>query len=48
GAYGYPVDDAARVAVAAVRASGSGVEEVRFVLFDEAAHAAFAAALAGE
>ncbi|MGH2721318.1 MAG: O-acetyl-ADP-ribose deacetylase [Actinomycetota bacterium] len=47
GVYGYPLSDAARVAIAATRASGSRAEEVRFVLFDESAHAAFEAALAG-
>lgn len=45
GAFGWPVDDAARLAVGAVRASTSAVEEVRFVLFDAAAYAAFDAAL---
>ncbi|WP_369200447.1 O-acetyl-ADP-ribose deacetylase [Streptomyces sp. PU-14G] len=42
GAYGWPVADAARIAVEAVRAADTAVEEVRFVLFDEAAYAAFA------
>lgn len=32
GVYGYPVDEAAPVAVAAVRAAATSVEEVRFVL----------------
>jgi O-acetyl-ADP-ribose deacetylase len=32
GVYGYPVEEAAPVAVAAVRGSGAAVEEVRFVL----------------
>ncbi|MBB4934504.1 O-acetyl-ADP-ribose deacetylase (regulator of RNase III) [Lipingzhangella halophila] len=42
GAYGWPLDDAARVAVAAVRdAAPSSVTTCRFVLFDEAAYAAF-------
>lgn len=46
GVYGWPVDDAARIAVATVRevvAAGRtrGIEEVRFVLFDDTAHAAF-------
>src|SRR5436190_14686276 len=35
GVYGYPVEEAAPVAVAAVRAAGTKVGEVRFVLFDE-------------
>ena len=46
GAYGYPVDEAARVAVAAVAAAPTDVDEVRFVLFDEAAVAAFRRAAA--
>ena len=42
GIYGYPVDAAAAVAVEAVRAAlGPPVEVVRFVLFSEAALAAF-------
>ena len=45
--YGWPVDDAARQAVAGVRGMATEhVEEVRFVLFDDVALAAFAAALA--
>ncbi|MDT0397634.1 O-acetyl-ADP-ribose deacetylase [Streptomyces edwardsiae] len=42
GVYGWPMDDAARIAVEAVRAAGTAVEEVRFVLFDDRAYAAFA------
>ncbi|MGH4029151.1 O-acetyl-ADP-ribose deacetylase [Actinomycetota bacterium Odt1-20B] len=51
GIYRWPLDDAARIAVGAVReAAGAGgvassVEEVRFVLFDEAAYGAFERAL---
>ena len=45
GVYGYPVEEAAPVAVAAVRGADTGVELVRFVLFGEEAHQAFAAAL---
>jgi O-acetyl-ADP-ribose deacetylase len=46
GVYGWPLEDAARQAVAAVRAvSPEHVQEVRFVLFDEPALAAFDAAL---
>ena len=45
GAYGWPMDDAARIAVETVRATETEVEEVRFVLFDERAYAAFAAQL---
>ncbi len=46
GIYGWPMDDGARIAVETVRATQSAVEEVRFVLFDAAAYAAFEAALA--
>ncbi|MFE9448586.1 O-acetyl-ADP-ribose deacetylase [Streptomyces sp. NPDC006739] len=41
GIYGWPVEDAARIAVTTVRAARTSVEEVRFVLFDETAYAAF-------
>jgi O-acetyl-ADP-ribose deacetylase len=48
GIYGWPLDDAARQAVAGVRtAAVQHVVEVRFVLFDEPALAAFEAALRG-
>ncbi|MEU1271012.1 O-acetyl-ADP-ribose deacetylase [Streptomyces sp. NPDC005799] len=43
GVYGWPIDDGARIAVETVRAADTSVEEVRFVLFDERAHEAFAA-----
>ncbi|MDQ1007342.1 O-acetyl-ADP-ribose deacetylase (regulator of RNase III) [Streptomyces sp. V4I23] len=42
GAYGWPMADAARIAVEAVRDANTNVEEVRFVLFDEEAYRAFA------
>jgi O-acetyl-ADP-ribose deacetylase (regulator of RNase III) len=45
GIYGYPVDEAAPVAVAAVLGADTRVEEVRFVLFDPRAYEAFRAAL---
>jgi O-acetyl-ADP-ribose deacetylase (regulator of RNase III) len=45
GAYGWPLDDAARIAVKAVRGADTAVTEVTFVLFDERAYAAFAAQL---
>ncbi len=48
GIYGYPLMEAARVAVRTVReylATGSRVERVIFVLFSEATERAFAAAL---
>ena len=49
GIYGWPVDDAARQAVAGVRsADPEPVEEVRFVLFDALALAAFESAVLGE
>jgi O-acetyl-ADP-ribose deacetylase len=43
GVYRWPVDDAARIALETVRATDTGVEEVRFVLFDQRAYDAFAA-----
>lgn len=43
GVYGWPMDDAARIAVETVRATDSDVDQVRFVLFDDAALAAFRA-----
>ena len=45
GAYGWPMDDAARIAVAAVRASGSRVEQIRFVLLSPKPLAIFTRAL---
>jgi O-acetyl-ADP-ribose deacetylase (regulator of RNase III) len=46
GVYGWPIDDAARQAVAGVReVSAEHVQEVRFVLVSETAFAAFEAAL---
>jgi len=48
GVYGWPIDDAARQAVAGVRAAAvEHVQEVRFVLVDDRALAAFEAALSG-
>jgi O-acetyl-ADP-ribose deacetylase (regulator of RNase III) len=41
GVYGYPLELAAPVAVEAVQAADTRVEEVRFVLFDQAACDAF-------
>ena len=46
GAYGWPLPDAARIAVTTVRGTPTAVTEVRFVLFDRPAYDAFAAALA--
>jgi O-acetyl-ADP-ribose deacetylase len=49
GIYGWPLEDAARQAVAGVRAATvEHVREVRFVLFGDAAFEAFSAALEGE
>lgn len=45
GIYGWPMDDAARIAIETVRATQTTVEEARFVLFDERAYAAFATQL---
>ncbi|MGY1496383.1 O-acetyl-ADP-ribose deacetylase [Streptomyces sp. QTS52] len=42
GIFGWPMEDAARIAVETVRATETAVEEVRFVLFDEQAFEAFA------
>lgn len=47
GAYGWPVADAARLAVEAVRGAATRVGEVRFVLFDRSAYQAFEAAAQG-
>ncbi|WP_438485073.1 O-acetyl-ADP-ribose deacetylase [Streptomyces sp. S186] len=45
GIYGWPMEDAARIAVETVRGMQTAVEEVRFVLFDDRAYEAFAAQL---
>ncbi|MFJ4682370.1 O-acetyl-ADP-ribose deacetylase [Streptomyces sp. NPDC088789] len=42
GVYGWPMDDGARIAVETVRTADTAVTEVRFVLFDDTAYAAFA------
>jgi O-acetyl-ADP-ribose deacetylase (regulator of RNase III) len=41
GAYGYPIDEAANVAIRAVRGAVTDLEEIRFVLFGAPARAAF-------
>ena len=41
GVYRWPMDDAARIAVSTVRGTQTSVREVRFVLFSDAAYAAF-------
>ena len=46
GVYGWPMDDAARIALTTVRQAGTTVREVRFVLFDAAAHTVFQDTLA--
>jgi O-acetyl-ADP-ribose deacetylase (regulator of RNase III) len=45
GIYGWPMDDAARIAVTTVRSTPSKVEQARFVLFSQDAYDAFAEAL---
>ncbi|MEU6982492.1 O-acetyl-ADP-ribose deacetylase [Streptomyces sp. NPDC046324] len=45
GIYGWPLDDGARIAVETVRATATAVDEVRFVLFDATAYAAFESAV---
>jgi O-acetyl-ADP-ribose deacetylase (regulator of RNase III) len=41
GAYGWPAEDAARIAVSTVRAARTGLAEARFVLFTAAMRAVF-------
>ena len=38
GVYGFPADEAARIAVGTLRSSPTGVEEIRLVAFDQQAH----------
>ena len=45
GVYGYPLELAAPIAIAAVRKSDTRIEEARFVLFDADAYRAFEQAL---
>ena len=45
GVYGYPLDEAAEVAIGAVRDAQTDVDEVRFVLFGNEAYGAFERAL---
>lgn len=45
GVYRWPLDDAARISLRTVHEVRTRVEEVRFVLFDDRAYAAFADAL---
>ncbi|GAA4234655.1 O-acetyl-ADP-ribose deacetylase [Actinomadura meridiana] len=41
GIYGWPIDDAARIAVGTVRSTPTKVGDARFILFDPDAYAAF-------
>ena len=45
GVYGWPLDDAARIAVGTVHQTATSVREARFVLFNEDVHDAFQHAL---
>jgi O-acetyl-ADP-ribose deacetylase len=45
GVYGYPLDEAADVAIRSVQEADTNVDEVRFVLFGHDAYAAFEGAL---
>ena len=45
GVYGWPIDDAARIAVETVRETPTSVEVVRFVLFGRRSYDAFARAV---
>lgn len=47
GAFGYPLEEAASVAIEAVRTADTSVHEVRFVLFGHDAFTAFERALGG-
>jgi O-acetyl-ADP-ribose deacetylase (regulator of RNase III) len=47
GAFGYPVPEATKIAVATVRATLTGVHTVRFVCFDPAVHERYEREIAG-
>ena len=47
GVYAWPKDDAIRAAIETIRSTGTSVEEVSIVAFDEATHAQIDAVLAG-
>ena len=47
GVYGYPVEEAARVALTTVSQAPGRVEEARFVLFTPDMHAVFGRVLTG-
>jgi O-acetyl-ADP-ribose deacetylase (regulator of RNase III) len=44
GVYGYPLEEAAQIAISTVGGADTRVEQVRFVLFGAAAYSAFASA----
>lgn len=44
GVYGWPLDDAARIAVTTVRTTSSALTEARFILFSDEVYEAFARA----
>ena len=46
GVYGFPADVAAQICVATLRASSTGVEQIRLMAFDQQAHDLLVAALA--
>jgi O-acetyl-ADP-ribose deacetylase len=46
GVYGFPAEEAARIAVATLRSSSTGVERARLVAFDRQTHDLLVAALA--
>lgn len=46
GVYGWPADDAARIAVSTVKTAPTSADEVRFVLFSQPMYDEFATALA--
>jgi O-acetyl-ADP-ribose deacetylase len=48
GIYGWPADDAARVAISTVKSSNSAVDDIRFVLFSQPMYDEFATALDAE
>jgi O-acetyl-ADP-ribose deacetylase len=45
GVYGYPVEEAARVAISSVSQAQTDIQQVRFVLFGDAAFGAFSRAV---
>lgn len=47
GVYRWPIDNAARIAIETTRATGTRVQDVRFVLFNDEAYEAFSGALRG-